>query len=441
MNRLSIVTSRSGGGFYKRSIEDLIICRVGESESNMRRYSRPLSFAVACVLACSARMAFAGGIEVPMQDAKSLGQADAFTAQADDPSAIFYNPAGLTQLKGTSVSAGAFYLQPEFRLEGTDGSNSSMRLPSVLPHLYAESDMGTNHWRFGIGIDNVYGINEDYGSTGALRTLVDEAQLSVINIAPTVAYKIDPSLSVGLAFNIYYGDLLLTRQVTLGPPPTPEGQFHLRGSAVGFGVTPGFMWKINDQNTIGAYYRSPFSLDFNGTAELKIPHASEVGPSDAQAALEFPQSAGIGYAFRPVKRLKLEGDVIWTDWHAVSDLQIQSQDPHFNNQTLPAHWISGFTFRGGVQYDLTDHWALRAGYAYSQNSVPNSTFSPLVPDSNYHLFAMGGGYSAPSWDFNVAATYIYRETHDVAGSVDSPLVNGTWNNHMYGLMATFTYRL
>jgi long-chain fatty acid transport protein len=407
----------------------------------MRKRSRLLSLALFGVLTCSVRSVFAGGIEVPMQDAKSLGQADAFTAQADDASAIFYNPAGLTQLSGTSFTAGALYLQPEFRLQGADGSSESMRLPSVLPHFYAETDLGTSRWRFGVGLNDVFGLNEDWGNSGPLRTLVDQGQVSVVNIAPTVAYKVNPNLSLGLAFNIYHGDLMLTRQVELGPPPYPEGQFHLRGSAVAFGVTPGMMWKINDQNTVGAYYRSPFSLDFNGTAELKIPGTSEIGPSDAQAALEFPQSAGIGYAFRPVKRLKLEGDVIWTDWHAVSDLEIQSHDPHFNNQTLPGHWVSGFTFRVGTQYELTDHWALRAGYAYSQNSVPDSTFSPLVPDSNYHLFAVGAGYSTSRWDFNVAATYIYRETHDVAGSVDSPLVNGTWNNHIYGVMATFTYRL
>jgi long-chain fatty acid transport protein len=392
-------------------------------------------------IALLSRFAFGGGIEVPMQDARAMGQADAFTAQADDASAIFYNPAGLTQLKGTSITAGAFYLQPEFRLQGSDGSSESMRLSSILPHLYAESDLGTQRWRVGIGVNNSYGINEDWGNTGTLSTLDDEAQLSVLNIAPTVAYKVNPNLSVGMAFNIYYGDLLLTRQVTLAPPPFPEGRFHLRGSATAFGVTPGVMWKINSQNTIAAYYRSPFSLDFSGTAQVKIPGASTIGPSEAQAALEFPQSVGVGYAFRPIAPLKVEADVIWTDWHAVSDLQVESHDPHFNGQTTPAHWESGFTYRLGTQYDVTSHLALRLGYAYSQNAVPDSTFSPLVPDSNYHLFAIGGGYSTQNWNFDLAACYIYRETHHVDGSVDSPLVDGTWNNHMYGLMATLTLKL
>jgi long-chain fatty acid transport protein len=395
--------------------------------------------AIAMVLP-TGRRAFGGGIEVPMQSARGLGQADAFTAQADDASAIFYNPAGLTQITGTSVSAGAFYLQPEFRIDSASGPDQSMRLPSVLPHFYAATDFGTKDWRFGFGINDVDGINEDWGNTGPLRTLVDQAQLSVVNFAPTMAYRVNPNLSLGMAFNIYYGDLLLTRNVTLAAAPYPEGTFHYRGDAVAFGVTPSLMWKIDDRNQIGAYYRSPFSLDFSGSASLGLPGGSQIGPSSARTALELPQSAGIGYAFRPVKNLKIEADVVWTDWHSVTELDIQSGDPHFNNQAIPAHWNSGFTYRLGAEYHITDHWAVRTGYAYSHDAVPDSTFSPLVPDSNYHLFAVGGGYSNDHWAFDLAATYIYRETHSVSGSVDSPLVNGTWNNHMYGLMATVSYK-
>src|SRR5947209_1056371 len=71
----------------------------------------------AIVLTCIAlfvlqRSARGGAIEVPMQSSKAAAQADAFTAQADDPSAIYYNPAGLTQLHGTQMTVGAFFLQP-----------------------------------------------------------------------------------------------------------------------------------------------------------------------------------------------------------------------------------------------------------------------------------------------------------------------------------------
>ena len=240
------------------------------------------------------QFAFGGGIEVPMQSSRAAGEADAFTAQADDPSAIFYNPSGLTQLHGTQLSAGAYYLQPSFAFESNAGQDKRMYLPSVLPHLYAESDFGLERVRFGLGVTDVFGINEHWGDTGPLRTIVNRAQLSVINIAPTIAYRVDDHLSLGVALNVYYGSLDLQRNALLAAPPVPEGRFRLRGSDTSVGFTAGLMYKIDSRNQIGAYYRSPFTLDFNGHAEVTSTVIPEIGPSRATESLNFPQSIGAG---------------------------------------------------------------------------------------------------------------------------------------------------
>jgi long-chain fatty acid transport protein len=395
---------------------------------------------VAPVVLLEVRPARGGGIEVPMQGARAAGQADAFTAQADDPSAIFYNPAGLTQLQGTQVSAGLYFLQPQWKLEADSGAIEHMNLATWIPHFYAATDFGLERWRFGLGVNNPFGINENWGDSGSLRQIVDQAQLMVINIAPAVSYKLNDNLSVGAAFNIYAGSLVLTRNVVLGPPPFPEGEFHFRGNAYSFGFTPGVLWKINEQHSIGAYYRSAFTMDFKGKAKVSVAGMDAAGPSDADASLDFPQSIGGGYAFRPIPTWKIEADVIWTDWHTLDRLRFESDDPNFDGQTLPADWRSGFTYRLGTEYQLDENWFLRAGYAYGQNSVPTATFSPIVPDSNYHLLAAGIGYSTPGWSFDIAGQYIYREKHHVEGSVNSPLVDGDWTNNMYGIMATLTLK-
>ena len=407
---------------------------------NVKEWRAVVVGTLVAVGAFGASRAFAGGIEVPMQGARAAAQADAFTAQADDPSAIFYNPAGLTQLRGTHVSAGLYFLQPEWRFEPDAGGRETMRLPTFLPHLYASTDFGLERWRFGIGVNNPFGINEDWGDTGALRLLVDDAQLMCINVAPTVAYKVNDNFSLGVAFNVYYGSVLLTRQAMLGPPPIPEGEFHFRGEAYAFGVTPGLLWKINEQHTIGAYYRSPFTFRFQGDAQVKLGGNPVAGPSGTDAELDFPQSIGIGYAFRPTESLKLEADVIWTDWNAVNEFAFESRNPAFDGQALRADWESGFTYRVGAEYRLDEHWALRAGYAYSENAIPNATFSAIVPDSDYHLVAAGFGYATGNWSFDLAAQFIHRMQRDVSGSVNSPLVDGEWSNDMWGVMATVTYK-
>jgi long-chain fatty acid transport protein len=411
-------------------------------ESEMKMSIHCWGLVILAGMTCALQQrAWGGAIDVPMQSAKAAAQADAFTAQADDPSAIFYNPAGLTQLHGSQVTAGALYLQPLFHFQGDNGSNERMNLPTVIPHIYAESDFGLDQWRFGLGVNGEFGINEDWGSNRPLSTIVDKAMLSIINIAPTVAYRVNDQLSLGLAFNIYYGDLNLERNVVLAAPPAPLGRFRLYGNDFAYGVTPGIMYKIDSHNQIGAYYKSPFSLDFNGKARVASTIIPEIGPSKAHETLNLPQSCGVGYAVRPIDALTLEADVIWTDWNTTDKLKIYSPNPAFNGQTLPANWRSGFTFRGGVQYQLDQNWALRAGYAYGQEAVPESTFSPIVPDSNYHLGALGVGYSTESWGLDLAYMFIYREQRHIHNDVNSPTVDGTWNNTFHGLMLTYTLKL
>src|SRR5436309_8567667 len=46
------------------------------------------------------------GIRIPNQDAEANARGNAFVATADNPSAIYYNPAGITQLKGHMLQGG-----------------------------------------------------------------------------------------------------------------------------------------------------------------------------------------------------------------------------------------------------------------------------------------------------------------------------------------------
>jgi long-chain fatty acid transport protein len=405
---------------------------------------RPLLAAAVAVaaLAAGTPIVRGSGFEVPMQGVPAAGQADAFTAQADDPSAIYYNPAGLTQLRGTQFTVGALALFPRWEFDAAAGGGDEvMDAPAVLPHLYVVSDLGTERLRVGLGVFNQFGLSEDWGDDGALRPIVTEAELIVMNISPTVAVRLDDRFSVGAALNIYYADLTLQRKAILGPPPTPEGEFEIDGNDWAVGVTPSFLWRIDERHSVGGFYRSPVTLDLRGEAEVGIPGAPNIGPSDTSVPINIPQQIGLGYAFRPVERLKLEVDAIWTDWNALDRIRIGSDDPTFNDQRIPADWQSGWTFRLGGEYDLTPHWTVRAGYAYSENAVPGATFTPLVPDSDYHLYAVGLGYSRDTWAVDLAYQFIYREERDISGSTLSPFVDGTWENTYHSLMLSATFKM
>src|SRR5512132_134585 len=82
--------------------------------------------------------AFAGGLALNENGAAATGKGTAFVAEANDPSAIFYNPAGITQLPGTQVMIGAtlIKLDSKFRSSTTNETTQLQDQFPVLPHVY-----------------------------------------------------------------------------------------------------------------------------------------------------------------------------------------------------------------------------------------------------------------------------------------------------------------
>ena len=87
------------------------------------------------VVMCSS-LGFAAGFRLPEQDSAAMGMASAFVGQADNPSAVWYNPAGITQLDGTMISAGVIGIYPELTHENTNGTTDVSKPTLHLPfHL------------------------------------------------------------------------------------------------------------------------------------------------------------------------------------------------------------------------------------------------------------------------------------------------------------------
>src|SRR5437867_1391730 len=73
------------------------------------------------------------GIRIPNQDAEANARGNAFVATADNPSAIYYNPAGITQLKGHMLQAGALaYLNVYTDYQSADGARTEND-PEIIP--------------------------------------------------------------------------------------------------------------------------------------------------------------------------------------------------------------------------------------------------------------------------------------------------------------------
>jgi long-chain fatty acid transport protein len=377
---------------------------------------------------------FGLGFDNPDQNARATGQGEAFVAQADDASAIFYNPAGLTQFKGTEITSGLQADFPDSRLKG-GGPGTEMETMSTVPHLYASSDFGLTNspWRFGLGFTVPFGNAANYPRVGPFRYLITSASLAVYDIQPTVAFRVNDHLSLGAGVNVYLGDTILNRNVSFSP--FPDGRIHFGGKGEAVGATAGLMWKITPQHTIGLLYRSPFNIDFTGTGKLFTPIGDQVKP--ANATIEFPQFVKGGYAFRPIPQLKLEADVEWINWDTLNTVTLHAPGSSFDGTAIPFNWKDSWYYEFGTEYQIDEHWVVRGGYIFSVNTVPTSTFGPSVPDSNRHVFSIGGGYSTK----RLSVDLVYQYSLSVDRTVNNgSAADGTWQSDSQSIMVTSTLK-
>jgi long-chain fatty acid transport protein len=390
------------------------------------------------------------GFRNPDQDARATAQGEAFVAQADAPSAIYYNPGGLTQVEGTEVSGTSFLVLRNIRFSGAVASEK-LNKPAYSGALFASSDFGTEKFRFGLGINVPFGNTVDWGKNSSFRYIVTDSSLQVRNYQPTIAYKFNQHLSLGVGLNIYDADTELNRLVPFSiliNPLLPDGRFHFGGNGQAFGATAGLLYRVNEQHSLGVVYRSPFSVDFHGHAAVKDDPTGLFGRSPASAQINFPQSVAAGYAFRPIQKLKLELDIEWTNWETLNTLRLHSPNPAFANSpdsSIPFNWRDSFFYEFGAQYQIDKHWAARAGYIYSENTVPNNTFSPTLPDSDRHVFSVGIGFTQSRFKIDAMYQYSLSTDRTVTGSPDANFdgtgdLDGKWKSDAHAFMLTSTVK-
>ncbi len=376
----------------------------------------------AATLALIPSKAQAGANRIYDQGAAATGQSAAFVAQADDPSAIYYNPAGMTQLRGVQTYTGVLLAggSTDFSNAGasaTGNFDGSVLYPPPL-NLYITAnlkDLGVTQLgdlSVGIGVLSPFGTLYRWPNNGPFATARTFAALELIDFKPTLAYKLNDQLSVGLGADVYtfadfWGEGQTEDQLIaagpLPPPPviSPGDQLEVngKGTAVGFNVSLLYTPFRNDAGkplaNVGLIYRSQAVLKLDG--QLLVNGA--VG-ADASTTLVIPQIITGGIALWPIRdqdnELKLELDVDYTGWKS-----IRNRDIHLSTGTtipVPLNWRSTFTIMIGTEYKwlrprLLPDWevALRGGYWFSETPIPDRTFDPAIPDSDNHSISVGLG--------------------------------------------------
>jgi long-chain fatty acid transport protein len=405
------------------------------SERSARRIHGLTDLAVrlgACLALIPAALS-ASGTRVGFKDAFATARGNAFVATADNPSAIYYNPAGLTQLKGEEFSATAYEVSFGADYRAPNGAATSMNhQDQFIPQVYYAWAPENASWALGLGFYCPFGLSTDWPTTSGFRTFATKNEETYYTLNPVVAWRVSDMLSLGggLTFNRLKVDL----RRGIGLMPGDEFRFNADGNDIGFNL--GLRWQPAEQHAFGLSYQHHTSFDLSGTAT-----ASPYAPGEAATStFDFPEVLIAGYSYRPTPQWNVEANIDWTNWSRLKTAVISKPS---GAVYLPFNWQASCFYELGLTRYFPSGWQVSAGYTLSENSVPDASWNPAVPDATRHFWCAGVGYSQGLVRFMLTLQRATAPTRTITGVINpatGETANGSYSTSINTFALSLDYR-
>lgn len=399
-----------------------------------------LKYGSAMIIGWAAPNLFAGAVSLPDQDAFATARGEAFAATADNPSAIYYNPAGITQLSGSNLRGGAYgiYLDPSFTSPNGGNFDNRNKLHAV-PQLFYTYSLKNSPLSFGLGVYSPYGMGLEWAQNTGFRSVTGglESSLTYLTFNPVVAVKLAPQFSLAAGLSANYAYLHLKQGLFAGPPYEDNFEFKGDGWAVSYNF--GALWQPCPQLSFGATFRgqTPFTLDGHTDATIAPGLAYQ---TLAKTKIELPLQVVLGASYRPTSKWNLEFDAQFTDWQELQSVTIDQPGAVGLPTSLPVtlDWQSSWFFEWGATRYIGDHWQVSGGFIFNENSIPTAHYTPAVTDMNKYFFSLGTGYKWKDFDFDIAYQFGYGATAvgNAAPSASGQTADGSYQFISHAVIAS-----
>jgi long-chain fatty acid transport protein len=338
----------------------------------------------------------AGGLYLNEFATPSMGVAGAGQeAYANDASTnfAFHNPAGMTRLKGNSISVGAAILvgQTEFDTDsdtpfsGGDGGDQAGLAPLLGSHGVLSI---TDDLKLGMSVFSVSGAALDPNDSWAGRYSLEEISLLTLTANPSIAYRVNDWLSFGAGVMVVYADIEYELAAPpFGAPVGGAGQVKVDGNDFAFGYNFGALFEVSPQTRVGVIYVSKVEPKFSGDLEI----SSVPGDFSFSSDLEFtfPQLVRVGAYHELNDQWALLGTIGWEDWSNFDELLISTEK---RSASISTEWRDTYHFSGGVHYRPTEDWLLQAGITYDTSPVSSGDRTADMPMDRQIRVAVGAQY-------------------------------------------------
>jgi long-chain fatty acid transport protein len=320
--------------------------------------------------------AMSSGISKPVNvGSKAIGMGGAFVGIADDPTAIYHNPAGIAFLPGRQFEIGfdalvtnENYSPDKLTFASSLTEKAKRELLPVPQFGFVMSKGKIVH--FGLGLFFPHGNGVQYHAPSAALANPAGGRIYSTEFSPVLALTVTKNLSIGGSFRVVRISQSLENQV-LALGLTID---KLKATGWGAGGAFGALYKPSRYFSIGANWRSKATSTLKGDAALV-----NFGKKKASLSQVLPMlfSAGIGVSL--IEKLTIG---LSYDFERNSEVkQIDAALESLGNLTLPQNWKNSHTIHAGAECRIGESFSLRAGYAKDLNaSIPDSAMNRVIGD-------------------------------------------------------------
>ena len=396
--------------------------------------------------------AWAAGYGIYEWSARGNALGGAMVARDGDPSSVAYNPACITDVPGKQIQIGATAIAPTGTMDVQSSALQDMDFADsvwALPTMYYTHQLSDNYW-FGLGMFSRVGLGTEYedADTWAGRYNCSRAAIKSLSINPNLAMKFSEAFSLAVGVEATY--LGFEYDMTFRHPTVDNTDVLHEIAADGwaYGINLGARYRPFDWLAFGLAWRSEIQMKVRGDGDFTQKGISDLGfqSTDVSGTEPIPESVTMGVMVKPMDRLSLELDAVWTKWSSYKSLVVNYDDPQpgFGYKLeSDKNWKNTWRFQFGAEYALTDSVDLRAGYVYDQSPVNDDYEDYAVPCTDRQIVTLGAGWKIDErWVVDASYGYLWMkdreyERRDPAHVI--ALERKDAHAHMAGLSVTYRF--
>lgn len=368
------------------------------------------------------QVAGAEGFAINEWSAEGVAMGGARMFAEDDAANVAYNPASITKVKGEVMKSSYTYLSPHGSYKLYDSTGNEIKNEPTHNKVHAGWAVGSYYVKqindkewFGIGAFPRFAMVSEFERESKASSNAFFSKLNGVSVTPTYAHKFDKKWSAAVGAEINYVGLELQKNA-YATPAMQVGSVQIEGESYALGWNAAANYAFDDKNEIGVVYRSRIthSLEADAKAYSKI---SGNGKANAYGVVTLPDSWDIGYNHKFDKKTRLELKATRTNWSTYDALNVYFDKPVFRklNALSDKNWESGWRYAIGLEHNLSDKYAVMAGFAFDESSIPYEGGDFMVPTGLRRTYSIGARYNDKKQTVAVALGWMDVGTLDFAG--------------------------